>query len=133
MVKNTNAKANRFGREVDPWVQAIWPRAQRKGRGIEGCDYTDTGDVAIELKNHSNMDLSTWMRQVVLDAEMEKRPYPCVIHKRRRYATQQAYVTFELESFFKMIAELKGIDLPDDLVPVSDPSDVPDWGDQRES
>ena len=132
MVKNTNAKANRFGREVDPWIQALWPRAQRKGRGIPGCDYTDTGDVAIELKNHARMDLGTWMTQVETDAAQENRLYPTVIHKRRRFATERAYVTMPLEAWVKMLASLMGVELPEGLEPVSDPSEVPDWPDSNE-
>lgn len=130
MVKNTNAKANRFGLDVDPWIQAIWPRAQRKGRGITGCDYTDTGDVAIELKNHSRLRLGEWMKQVTLDAVREHRRFPVVIHKRRSYLAHEAYVTMTLETFITMLAEAKGIELPDDLVPVSE-DDTPDWPDQR--
>lgn len=130
IVKNTTAKANSFGREVDPWIQSLWPRAQRKGRGLEGCDYTDTGDFAFELKNHARMRLGEWITQVTLDAKMEKREYPVVIHKRRRYTRGDCYVTMTLETFTKMLASERGIDLPDDLLPVSDPSDIPDWDEE---
>ena len=128
MVK-TNRKGNQFMREIEPYVQAIWPRAQRKGRGFAGNDFTDTGDFGIEAKNHARMQLGTWMAQAETNTKAEHRRFPVVIHKRRRFSASRAYVTMPLEDFFAMLADLKGVELPADIDPVSDETDTPDWPD----
>lgn len=126
-MSSNNRKARDFENDVMEWLGVIFPRIQRTGIGFEGSDYRETGPFAIEAKNHARLDLSTWMKQTVLNKEREKRKYPVLIHKRRRYGTAQAYVTMPLENYVEMLADLLGIEMPDDLRPVSE-WDFPAWG-----
>lgn len=121
-----NDKGRRWENETKPWIKAIWPRAQRNGIGFVGSDFRETDDFAFECKNHSRMELSTWMNQAVLNAQRESRRFPVLLHKRRRYGPAGAYVTMRLGDWFKMVAELKGVTLPEDLVDPGE-DEIPDW------
>lgn len=108
--KKPSAAGAEFERDVKPWMQILWPRADRNGIGFVGADFRETEEYAIECKNHSRLELSTWMTQTVQNAIKEKRKYPVLIHKRRRYGTADAYVTMRLEDWVKDHAELMGIE-----------------------
>ena len=130
---NKNQKGFKFERDVLPWLQVLFPRARRTGRGFEGSDYTETGEWCIEAKNRKDLRLGEWMKQNDLNAKRENRKYPVVIHKRRMFGTHGAYVTMSLEKWVEMLADLQGIELPEDLYPVSEKDEsYPDWEDDDE-
>lgn len=122
----SNSKGASFENAILPWLKVLFPRVRRTGIGFEGSDYSETGNFAIEAKNRKEMKLASWMKQTVLNAKRENRKYPVLIHKRRMFGPQGAYVTMPLEDWVKMLAEAKGIPLPTDLYPVTE-TDIPDW------
>ena len=109
----------------------IWPRARRTGKGFEGSDYVETDEFAIEAKNHKQMRLAQWVKQAQLAAKRENRRFPVVVHKRRMFGPQGAYVTMSLEDWIAMLAHERGIELPEDLYPVTE-DDIPDWDDEED-
>lgn len=119
-------KGRNFERDIIPWLAVLFPNVRRSGKGFPGADYIRTGPFSIEAKNHAKMELGTWVKQAQTDADAEAKPYPVVVHKRRRYGTEQAYVTMVLEDWVQMLADLRGIELPEDLYPVSE-DDRPNW------
>lgn len=122
----TNRKGASFERDILPWLQVLFPRIKRTGVGHEGSDYHETGPFCIEAKCRKDMRLADWMKQVVLAKSNEGRRWAVVVHKRRMFGPQGAYVTMTLEEWVDMIAHLKGIEVPEDLAPVSE-YDFPDW------
>lgn len=121
-------KGAQFERDILPWLKVLFPDARRSGKGFDGSDYINTGPFSIEAKCRKDMRLAAWMKQAVMDAERNGQEYPVVVHKRRFFGPQGAYVTMPLEVWVKMLANQKGIELPEDLYPVSDEdTDRPDW------
>lgn len=126
---SAHRKGRDFEVDVIPWLQVLFPRIQRTGIGFNGSDYRETGPFAIEAKNHAKLALAEWMTQTLLNTKQEKRKYPVLIHKKRRYGPESAYVTMPLENWVEMICDLKGIRMPEGLAPVSDDIGIPEWDD----
>ena len=121
-------KGRTFERDLIPWLSVLFPKVRRSGKGFPGADYIRTGPFSIEAKNRKKMELGPWMKQATLDKENEAKRYAVVIHKRRGFGTYGAYVTMTLEDWVQMLADAKGIEVPEDLSPVSDEDDdMPDW------
>ena len=119
-----------FERAILPWLKILWPRARRNGKGFKGTDFSETEEFGIEAKKRKEMRLAAWVKQVQQDTANEQRRFPVVIHKRRMYGPQGAYVTMSLEDWVAMLATERGIELPEDLYPVSDEdTERPDWAD----
>lgn len=117
-----------FERAILPWLRVLFPHVRRSGKGFEGADFINTPKFSIEAKARKAMKLAEWVKQSELDAKASGAKYPIVIHKRRFFGPQKAYVTMSLESWVEMLAAQQGIELPDDLYPVSDEdTDAPDW------
>ncbi len=122
----TSAKGPVFERAILPWLAVLFPHVRRSGKGFAGADYLHTGPFSIEAKNRKEMKLAAWVKQAQLDAEASGAKYPVVVHKRRFFGPQGAYVTMTLEDWVALVADLKGIELPEDLYPVSEKSG-PEW------
>lgn len=110
-MSKTSRTARDFENAVAEMFQIIFPRAQRTGLGFEGSDLRETDELAVECKAQIKLQLAEWMKQAVLQGLREKRAFPVIVHKRRRYNVRQSYVTMELRHFIGMIAWLKGIEL----------------------
>lgn len=119
MVK-TNPKGANFERDIMPWLKVLFPYLRRSSKGFEGSDYQRTGPFAIEAKCHKDMRLGQWMKQAQAQVVAEGKRWAVVVHKRRMFGPQGAYVTMSLEDWVEMVADIKGLELPDDLYPVSD-------------
>lgn len=121
-------KGPQFERDLIPWLRVIWPHVRRSGKGFSGADFLNTGPFSIEAKNRKDLRLAEWMKQATLDAEQSGAKYPVVMHKRRFFGTHGAYVTMSVETFIRILAEAAGVDIPEDLVPLTDDThDRPDW------
>ena len=130
MSNPTNRKGADFERDILPWIKVLWPKARRSGVGFDGSDYINTDQASIEAKCRKDMRLGTWFKQAKVNAINEGKRWPVVIHKRRHFGAHQAYVSMTLEDWVEMLADARGIELPEDLYPVSEQDDVPDWSDE---
>ncbi len=84
-----------------------FPYAERRAqRGARDC-----GDVAgvigwvLELKNHREMDLATWMNEAQKEAINDGSYRHAVVHKRRGKNVRDAYVTLPLWAFADLLAD----------------------------
>lgn len=126
------AKGTKFETAIIPWLKVIWPNVVRTGSRDYGAgDYENTEDIIIEAKCRKDLRLAEWMKQVhnAVDRNRDKGArYGIVVHKRKFFGPQGAYVTVALEDFISILAKYRDIELPEDLYPVSDEdTDVPDW------
>lgn len=91
-------KGTRFETAVVELLKELFPFVER--RAPSGS--YDRGDIAgiegfaIECKNHTAMDLSSWMNEARAESLFAKEPFAAVVHSRRGKSTAQSYVTMEL-------------------------------------
>jgi Holliday junction resolvase-like predicted endonuclease len=102
------AKERRKGNEAERAVVAIlrdhgWQAVtSRSTNGTQdGMDVITDAPVAIEVKNHVKLDLSSWLKQAA-DNAMEK--IPLVWHKKKGESNPEHwYVTMEGTEFLKLL------------------------------
>jgi hypothetical protein len=114
-------KGTSFETALLPFLQIIWPEARRTGSASFGDgDFANTAPFAIEAKNQKELRLASWIDQINMVADRIEvlshvRLHPVVMHKRPRKGTHKAYVTMEVETFIKCLAEQYGLPYPDDF------------------
>lgn len=114
-------KGTSFETAILPWLRAIWPAARRTGSAdYGGGDFEFTEDFLIEAKNQKELRLGPWMKQAQRAAQRNGKRFPVVIHKRRTFGPQGAYVTMSLEDWVAALLVAAGQELPPLLNPVSE-------------
>jgi hypothetical protein len=107
-VNRSKARGTAFETAVVDFLRAHgFPYAERRAlRGNKDCgDVSGIVGWVLELKNHREMDLGTWMTEAQKEAINDGSYRHAVIHKRRGKNVRDAYVTLPLWCFADLLAD----------------------------
>ena len=102
-VSAQRAKGTRFETAILPWLQQLWPKAERTGsRDYAAGDFANTGWVVVEAKNQKRLDFNSWLKQAKAAGERLGK-LPIVIANRERKSIGESYVVMELDVFVRLL------------------------------
>ena len=94
-------------RDVVLWLRLNgFSGAERRGVGFESSDIIGVDGVSFEVKNQAQMQLASWVDQMVEQMERESAPVGVVIHKRKGVVDVGGwYATLPVSVFARLLAE----------------------------
>ena len=99
------AKGSSAERDVVNWLKKWYPYVERRiaGAHLDKGDIAGVNGVVIEVKNHTKLDLSAWVKELEVEIHNDKAWTGVIIHKRigkgdvgEWYATMPAKIWIEL-------------------------------------
>lgn len=107
-MNRSKARGTAFETAVVDFMRAHGlPLVERRAlRGAKDCgDISGVVGWTLELKNHRELDLGTWMTEAQREAMNDGGYRHAVIHKRRGKNVRDAYVTLPLWLFCEVIGD----------------------------
>ena len=109
MSSAAKAKGSGAERDVVKYLKEWFPYVDRRlaGATLDKGDISGVDDVVFEVKDHKKMELSGWVKELIVEVDNADAVTGAVIHKKRgTLDVGEWYATMPVYMFLSLIREL---------------------------